>query len=345
MGVADDGTILGLPAALDPAWRDDFASRILGACREIKPPVHPVVQWAVHQGKVVAVVSVGKGFEPIYYATEKPYVRRGGISRPAEPSEVEHVFRMRYAIGQGSKPSALTREIAMRMKSVLGLMNANRMDALTVPDLARAMNLGSPAELDEVLDGRAPSSFAMIDQFCERFAVNKEWLSTGRAAPFASTIPFEPLPETYLRLINEAKPECVYLVRSNSRTGETCIVIETDTMHAWTLPDMWHVSDEVGGGGSRDLLSLYDLFKHWIKSTREYNVLGRVVEPGVTQGIANGRVFPGIVRGMRLSHWWDDLTDIEHKWTTRQGSSKAYGQSFVAAQDIIRAMHSKRERA
>jgi hypothetical protein len=37
-------------------------------------------------------------------------------------------------------------------------------------------------------------------------------------------------------------------------------------------------------------------------------------------------------------NWWDDLTDLEHRWTTRQGSQKAYGKGFVAAQDIIRRL-------
>jgi hypothetical protein len=38
-----------------------------------------------------------------------------------------------------------------------------------------------------------------------------------------------------------------------------------------------------------------------------------------------------------LNHWWDDLTDLEHKWTTREESAKRYGRSFVDAQDIIRS--------
>lgn len=39
---------------------------------------------------------------------------------------------------------------------------------------------------------------------------------------------------------------------------------------------------------------------------------------------------------MANSHWWDDLTDLEHKWTSRESGGKAYGKQFVAAQGIIR---------
>lgn len=103
-----------------------------------------------------------------------------------------------------------TKLIGRRMKQVLNLMNADRYELLTVVDLARAMDLPTPADLEAAVEGHAPPTFAMLDQSCARFAIDKEWLATGRGQPFKSSVEHQPFPE------------------------------------AWRLPDVWHVSDHVG---------------------------------------------------------------------------------------------------
>ena len=335
-GIANDGRVVGLPNGHDSEVRDRISLRILNAAKDIRPPVHPKVAWVLHEGKVVCVVKVDKGFEALYYSNHRPIVRRGGTSRPAEPSEVEQVFRLRYASGSRSPSLPSTRQIAKRMTDVLGLMNKKRHDVLTVADLARAMDLTSPADLDAVLAGHVAATFEMLDRFCSRFAVNKEWLSTGRGSPFLSTIEHRIFPEEYLSLINEEKPEAVYAVRSKSNIGESFVVIASDPLKCWCLPDAWHVSSHVGATGARNLVSLYVIFKQWLTASKPYMVLGRYIEPMLAESIINGEIFPGIIADLPLSHWWDDLTDLEHKWTTRERSSNDYGKEFVAAQDIIR---------
>lgn len=337
-GISDDGHIVGLPEADDSKWRDRTLQRLLSAAKEIKPPVHPIVRWACVGGRIACVVKVEKGLEPIYYSNQRPIVRRGPSSRPAEPGEVEQIFRERYAGNARTASMPSTRLIGRRMKQVLGLMNADRGDKLTVVDLARAMGLSTPADLEAVVEGHASPTFAILDQFSARFAIDKEWLATGRGVPFRSPLEHQPLPESYLSSIDAESPTCVYVVRSNSDVGESFIVVQTDDMKAWRLPDVWHISDHVGGGGSRDLLSLYDLFRHWCSGAKQYSVLGRLVDPRLAKSVYDGKAYPGVVAYKPLSHWWDDLTDIEHKWTSRAGSRKAYGRSFVAAQDIIRTM-------
>lgn len=336
-GVSDDGKIVGLPDAMTTEGRDKINQRICGAAKDVKPPVHPSISWAMHEGCVVCVVSIDKGFDAIYYSNYKPIIRRGATSRPAEPGEVEKAFRERYASETVGVTLPSTLEIASRMKSVLARMNEQRRhDPFSVADLARSMGLGSPAELDGVMSGRDEPSFALIDKFCDRLAVDKEWVVAGRGAPFVSLIEHQILPEHYLAPIDEAAPEMVFAVRSKSHIGEAFIVVYCDDFKVWCVPDVWHASDHVGGRGSRDLVSLYRLFKVWIESNKPYMVLGRLIEPELASALINGEVHPGVVEALPLSHWWDDLTDLEHSWTTRTGLEKAYGRRFVAAQDIIR---------
>lgn len=337
-GVSDDGSIVGLAEAMDAKGRDRAQQRLLGAAKEVRPPVHPTIGWAIVDGKIACAIKVAKGLEPLYYSNHRPMVRRGPTSRPAEPGEVEQIFRSRYTGRGSSSPVPSTKLIGRRIQEVLALMNVNRPEPLTVVDLARAMDLSMPAELEAIVEGQTPPTFAILDQFCARLAIDKEWLATGRGQPFKSPLEHHSLPENYLPQVEEDSPICIYVVRSKSDVGESFIVVQADELKAWLLPAVWHVSDHVGGSGSRDLFSLYNLFRHWSSGLKNYSVLGRLVDPRLAKSICDGEAYPGIVEHLPLSHWWDDLTDVQHKWTSQEGSRKSYGNSFVAAQDIIRRM-------
>ncbi|WP_371435192.1 helix-turn-helix domain-containing protein [Polaromonas sp.] len=340
-GVSDSGTVVGLENGQLTKVRDQIDQRISSAARGVNPPVQPSIVWVNIEGKAVCMVSIQRGIEPIYYSNQRPIVRRASMSRPAEPSEVAEAFRLRYDKVAQTKILPATLQISKRMKGALKKMNQARSDPFTVSDLALAMQLPSTMDLESVLEGEAPATFDLIDRFCSRFAINKEWLTTGRRAPFSSEVGYLALPEQYARLIEQEKCERVYAVRARSTIGEAFLVIESDAFRVWRTPDVWHVSSHVGGGGSRDLLGLYRIFRDWIEKFPDFMILGRLIEPALARSIWNGETHPGIVTDKPLSHWWDDLTDLDHQWTSRTGAVKDYGKGFVAAQDIIREMISR----
>jgi hypothetical protein len=88
LGVADDGSILGVANVHDSAVRDDFERRIVGVCQIIDPPVRPQINWASANGRGVLVVTVEKGSESLYYVDGRAYIRHGPVSRPATPAEI-----------------------------------------------------------------------------------------------------------------------------------------------------------------------------------------------------------------------------------------------------------------
>lgn len=335
-GVSDDGTIVGLPDASSLKGRDEISQRIMQAASQVRPPVHPSVAWAIHEEKVACIVRVERGIEAIYYSNHRPIIRYGSASRPAEPAEVEQIFRARYARGTSSPRLPSTREIASRMRQAITLMNEARHEAVSVADMAKAMDMSSPAELDSVLQGHAPPTFAFLDQFCDRFAVDKEWIGTGRGSPFLPVGENCYYPQDCARQLTESKPEVIYAVRSTSDEGHAFFVAESDPLRIWRIPGVWHVSSHVGGGGTSQMLSLYRLFKSWSSDRGGLHILGRHIPSKVAQGIFEGSVYPGVVARLPLSHWWDELTDLEYRWTTREESAKRYGRSFVEAQNIIR---------
>lgn len=342
-GVRNDGSVIGLPGAEESEGRDKIYQRLIGAASQVRPPVRPDVSWAFHHGTVVCVVDVAPGFAALYYSNYRPIIRLGTISRPAEPAEVEEIFRGRYAQGENlAPPLPSTRQIAGRLRAVLEKMNEGRSEPLTVADLARGLGLPGPGELEAIMVGQQQPSFAMLDRFCARFAVDSEWIATGRGSPFYSQVEHRSEPLDYLELIDGSPCEFVYAVRSRSPVGEAFLVVESDELKKWILPDVWHVSSQVGGAGSYDLLSLYKLFKHWTSGPNcAYTVIGREVDERLAQSIWNGDTYPGVVCSMPLSHWWDDLTDLEGRWASRKTLIKHYGRSFVDAQDIIRQIQKR----
>lgn len=94
VGVGDDGDLIGLPEALDPQGRDGLVQRIEGICSgPIRPAVRALVKWALENEKVVMVVGVPRGSQPMYYHANIPYVRHLTSSRPADPQEIiDHVL-------------------------------------------------------------------------------------------------------------------------------------------------------------------------------------------------------------------------------------------------------------
>jgi hypothetical protein len=335
-GVTDQGEIVGLDGGQSASVRDEIERRIQGAAREVKPPVSAKVLWAHQDGLAVCVVQIGAGAEALYYSNHRPMIRSGAMSRPAEPAEVERLYRKHLGGSNLVAMPAATLQITARMRKVLELMNHDEYEPVTVADLARAMELPSPLDLDRVIEGTSPPTFAFIDEFCSRFAVSAEWLSTGRGQPFDTRIAYCPDPLQYYEEIEKLKPEYVFLVRSKSAVGEASIFVYENRFKVHRVPAVWHVSDHVGGGGTSDLISLYHLFIKWSEVVKNYMVLGRSVEPKLAKALFDGLVHPGIVEHMPLSHWWDDLTDLEGRWTTSQGCAKDYGKTFVAAKEIIR---------
>lgn len=88
VGVADDGTLIGLPGIISPEDRDLLRSKVEGRARAIKPAVTPTISFAVENGKTVLVIEIANSSQPIYYSNHIPYVRHVTQVHPAEPHEV-----------------------------------------------------------------------------------------------------------------------------------------------------------------------------------------------------------------------------------------------------------------
>ncbi len=89
VGIDDDGKLNGISIS-DVKARDQLAHRLNGIARSVRPSVRFDIVFAVVELQVVACVTVDKQQDyPVFYSNQKPYVRDGRTSRPAEPEEVQ----------------------------------------------------------------------------------------------------------------------------------------------------------------------------------------------------------------------------------------------------------------
>ena len=92
LGVRDDGAITGITGAETIPGRDRWRKAIFAASRAVKPAIVVAPDFVEATGQTVLAVRVPRGNEPVYYVANRPYVRDGQASRPAEPDEVKALY-------------------------------------------------------------------------------------------------------------------------------------------------------------------------------------------------------------------------------------------------------------
>jgi len=98
IGVSDAGDLVGLENVEGAPGRDTLLRRLEGICSgSIRPAVTPSAVWAIESSRIVLVITVPKGSEPVYYSQQRPYLRHITTSRPAEPHEVVDLVRQHLA--------------------------------------------------------------------------------------------------------------------------------------------------------------------------------------------------------------------------------------------------------
>lgn len=127
LGVSDCGDMVGLEDGLTANGRDRLLQRLEGICTgTVKPSVTPTVKFAVEAGKVVLVVVVPKGSQPLYYSRNIPYIRHLTGARPAEPHEIIELVREHLSVGvigaideEADEKQELYSEIARLLNDIL----------------------------------------------------------------------------------------------------------------------------------------------------------------------------------------------------------------------------------
>lgn len=232
-------------------------------------------------------------------------------------------------------------DISERFNHILKLMNPWPQDwpqDFSVGKLAEIMGFEKVSDLSKYFNGQEEPTFAFMEKFCNCFGVNADWLKFGDATPYCSTEYPALYALDYYERICELQPKFIYFVKSNSKECKTVIALEIEEYKYIYFPKSYHISSYVGSTGREQIFSFYQLIRK-LKDSGFYNqCFGRIVEPKLFRDIITGRVFLGSVcnrYGFNES-WWDDFTDVYHKYPIAKGYEKRHGKEFIYAQRIVR---------
>lgn len=230
-------------------------------------------------------------------------------------------------------------QISKRFKRVLEMMNEDRTHSkFTVTQLAQIMELSKTSELENIFTGKKEPSFKFIERFTKQFGINYSWLSEGKKTPYEcddTSLYYSP---DYLELINKYNPTEIIFVKESTIRSAAFILFKLNEWNYIIIKHRWHVSDQVGVGGAKQLVSLYKFIKHLQETTELYiKSSGLLLESKDFERLLNGEKFPGKYTIHSSNNpWWDDLTDIYHQYSIADQYENMHGSSFIKAQNIIK---------
>ena len=162
-------------------------------------------------------------------------------------------------------PCGHASELALRFRKVLDLMNEGRThNKFTIAKLASIAGLSRVGELEKYFSGEEEPTFDFIDHFSSVFGVNRQWLNFGEWTTFLSEE--GTLGRThaidYYDMIVSLNPVYIYFVQDTSTSRESGIVLKLSDFKYRTIHRHWHISDDVGTTGRRQIYSFYKLIAY-----------------------------------------------------------------------------------
>lgn len=119
--------------------------------------------------------------------------------------------------------------------------------------------------------------------------------------------------------------------------GETCILLEVREHHFIVLNSYIHFSEQVGLGGSCELVAFRKLVMELIL-VRKYITKGVIVSDQNFKKLYKGEIHPKVAlmaRKGKFEHWHDDFTDLYNQRYGYRHHGK-YDKNFKDAFNIVK---------
>lgn len=200
------------------------------------------------------------------------------------------------------------------------------------------INYPSVSELEKYFSGEVEAPREFILKYADNFGLNYNWLRHHEGSPiklheFYATRAYE-----YYEIILNLKPSTIFYVRSESKRGESGIVLKLDEHKYIVFPATFNISSFVGGIGRKQIISFYELIKALKNHFSFLRNFGLILPEEEFDDLFTGKVYPTKAFECKTLclHWWDDLLDYDHKYPISQDYERMYGIEFINAQEIIR---------
>lgn len=222
-------------------------------------------------------------------------------------------------------------DLAARLNFHLEILKESYSDGMSVLKVCKLLEINDNQNFSDVFKGKVIPSPSWIEEYLSFFGLNENWLLTGSGEPFTSTNRGSPMPYDNLKMILDSNFKEIFWVRSDTSNGESMIVLKLSDYKYEVIRRTWHVSSEIGGEGTSQLKSLYDLGS----KLKEDLMFGRSkrIDSKLFSDILSGKVFPGVIEGCNSTsmYWMDDLIELDFDI-----SDLGYDSEYCKARKILR---------
>ncbi len=232
-------------------------------------------------------------------------------------------------------------ETTKRLKTVIELLFQNEFNLkYPLSRVADSLGLKSENEFIQLLNGETELTFEFLNSFSKKYGIDRNWLKYGENTPFF--VEENQLYATgYIKIIKDVNPKNIFLVRENSKTGRTGIVLKLNTWNYKILGKSYHISSEVGGTGQIQIKGFYNFIKELNSLGFKYKIRSKIISQRLYSKLFSGYISPRILESnnhneIKNSYWADDFLDFNHDYPIAEDYERWYGCEFVKAQNILK---------
>lgn len=222
-----------------------------------------------------------------------------------------------------NRPSSRRKKIAFRLNECLNQIN----DALTsnkqLQPARIAKNLGEnyAEPMENFFMGIEEPSFLQLENLAKYLNVNSDWLSFGEGEPFSVQYTRIPLPaqEGVNWLVDKGLNSNIsnlHFLRKETKAGELMIIKQYGDWHCSTFRTPYHISEEIGATGERNLIDLFSTWELLYKQEAQFSIRSYLVNTEQYNSILSGQIHPlSIINKLNDRPWWEDIWDhkMHHK--------------------------------
>lgn len=215
-----------------------------------------------------------------------------------------------------------------RIKYVLEEYNINTIVA------SEKLNEPSFEKLRKILNLQTTPDFDFLDKFSNTFAINKEWLKTGKWHPFDTDFIKN---HNLIDLSEKIQSfEKIFIIHSSDNKTHTEVVVKDRNGNFSLLRQSFCIGENFEMSGV-ECCELYELYKFYIK--HKYDISLIVIEHEDYNKLVSADHYIGnIIKRSKPSYMLDDLFDLRYL------NKDIYGDFFVECTDIIKSMKESEEK-
>jgi len=213
---------------------------------------------------------------------------------------------------------------------------------LTPASICDNLRINDIEKIAHILEGKRFPDLTFINQFSEYYHIDKDWLLTGKDAPFSNHCFSASLEYALFSLIDTYAPfeEVIFFSANTPPEYPTAIALikgkgdkyDYRIIHTSCFQFSAH---SLGSGGRSKLKTFYNTIRRCIHTSAP-NYSGRLIPANEYSELIYGKRSIHTIRYSQTDYRCEDFIDITHKDDYSNQYELRYGQDFIEVQEIIK---------